>query len=73
MICKIWLILSVMNSRFEIFLQVLQMCLFLLARLLDDLTWYDFDVPDEVERFDGVGIVCMVLCVGLQILRKHKI
>jgi hypothetical protein len=49
------------------------MCLFLLGRLLDDLTWYKFDVPDEVETFDGIGIACMVLCVGIQILRKHKI
>jgi hypothetical protein len=48
------------------------MVLFLLGRLLDDLSWYEFDVPHEVETFEGIGIVCMVLCVAIQILRKHK-
>ncbi len=54
-------------------LQVVQIGLFVLGRLLDDLSWYDVGVEDEVTIFEGVGIGCMVGCIVLQLVRKRRV
>ena len=58
---------------FQIFLLILQLALFLLGRILDDISWYDVGVPHEVEVFEGIGLAAMTICVGIQILRKHEL
>jgi hypothetical protein len=54
-------------------LLALQITLFLLGRLLDDLSWYDVGVENEVNVFEGVGIACMTICIFLQIIRKRRV
>lgn len=53
-------------------LLILQICLFMLGRILDDISWYDVGVPNEVNAFEGVGVAGMTLCTVIQIIRKHK-
>jgi hypothetical protein len=62
-----------MGRKLAITLQAVQIFVFLLGRLLDDMTWYDVGVPNEVDVFEGISVVCMGLCVGIQILRKHHV
>lgn len=62
-----------MRCTFAIALQTVQICLFLTGRILDDLTWYDVGVANEVEVFEGISVVCMVLGVLIQIYRKHNV
>lgn len=50
----------------------LQIIIFVVGRLLDDLSWYDFGLDQEVNIFEGVGIGCMSVCVLLQIVRKRR-
>ena len=50
-----------------------QLMIYLLGRLLDDMSWYDVGVKNEVEIFEGVGVACMSTCVIIQIIRKRHI
>ena len=38
-------------EKIDLFLLILQICLFLLGRVLDDMTWYDVGVAEEVNVF----------------------
>lgn len=60
-------------SMLELVALILQLVLFFLARLLDDLSWYDVGVYDEVNVFEGFGVAALVVCVVLQIYRKRNI
>ena len=62
-----------MGRKLDITLQTVQIALFLMGRILDDLTWYDIGVPNEVDVFEGISVVCMILCVLIQIYRKHNV
>ncbi len=62
-----------MSRRLGIALQGLQIGMFLTGRILDDLTWYDVGVPNEVDVFEGISVVLMILCVLIQIYRKHTV
>ena len=59
-----------MGKKLDIALQTVQIALFLMGRLLDDLTWYDIGVPNEVDVFEGISVVCMILCVLILIYRS---
>lgn len=52
---------------------VLQILLFLLARLLDDMSWYDVGVKDEVNVFEGVSVASIFFCILIQMFRKRRI
>lgn len=54
-------------------LLIFQICLFLLGRILDDISWYDVGVPSEVNVFEGVGVAGMTICAVMQIIRKQKV
>lgn len=56
----------------EIVLLLLQLALFTLGRMLDDMSWYDVGVPNEVNVFEGVGVAGMTFCVVIQLFRKSK-
>ena len=58
---------------YEVLLLSLQLSLFLLGRLLDDISWYDVGVPNEVDVFEGIGLASMAICAVIQILRKKHI
>lgn len=62
-----------MGRKLAIAIQIVQIGVFLLGRLLDDMTWYDVGVPNEVDVFEGISVVCMILCVAIQIYRKHHV
>jgi hypothetical protein len=62
-----------MGRKLVIALQGLQIAMFLTGRILDDLTWYDVGVTNEVEVFEGISVVVMILCVLIQIYRKHTV
>lgn len=62
-----------MGRKLAIALQTVQISIFLLGRLLDDMTWYDVGVPNEVDVFEGISVACMILCVGIQVFRKHHV
>lgn len=53
-------------------LLILQICIFLLGRILDDISWHDVGVPNEVIIFEGVAVAGMTFCVVIQLIRKHK-
>lgn len=62
-----------MEKGISIILLVIQMSLFLVGRILDDMSWYDVGVANEVNVFEGVGVAAMTFCVILQIIRKSEI
>ena len=62
-----------MGRKLDITLQTVQIALFLMGRLLDDLTWCDIGVPNEVDVLEGISVVCMILCVLILIYRKHTV
>jgi hypothetical protein len=62
-----------MEKWLDILLLVIQLSLFLLGRILDDLSWYDLGVPDEVNVFQGVGVASMSLSVIIKIIRNWEI
>lgn len=49
---------------------VLQLSLFLLSRILDDMTWYSFDVYNEQTVFEAVAIAGLALSAVVQVIRK---
>lgn len=55
---------------FNIVILTVQLCLFALGRLMDDMSWYDVHIENEVSVCEGTGIACMATCVIIQIIRK---
>ena len=39
-------------EKMDMFLLILQLSLFLMGRILDDMTWYDVGVPEAVTYFN---------------------
>jgi hypothetical protein len=62
-----------MEAWLDILLLVIQLSLFLLGRLLDDLSWYDLGVPNEVNVFEGIGVASLSLSVIIKVIRKWEI
>jgi hypothetical protein len=60
-----------MGRKLQNTLLITQLCLFLLARVLDDLTWYLVGLPSKINYFESVSIVCNLACIGIQIIRKR--
>ena len=61
-----------MGKKLTIALVAVQLVLFVTGRVLDDLTWYDVGLPDEVAVFESISIACMLICVAIQIFRKPE-
>lgn len=62
-----------MGRKLAIALQALQVSLFVLGRLVDDMTWYDVGLSNEVVVFESLSVACMLLCIAIQIYRKHNV
>lgn len=45
----------------DILLLLVQLGLFLLGRLLDDMSWYDVGLDLEVVKFEGAALAAMVI------------
>lgn len=54
-------------------LLVLQLAMFFVSRLLDDLSWHDVGVVEETKIFESVATVCLILCMGILLYRKRNI
>ncbi len=55
-------------------LLILQILLFLLGRILDDISWYSVPVVvNEVYLFEGIGVAAMTINVFLKIFRKRDV
>lgn len=55
----------------NVVLLTVQLCLFALGRLMDDMSWYDVHIDNEVSVCEGTGIACMAICVIIQLIRKR--
>jgi hypothetical protein len=62
-----------MESRLQVVLVILQIAFFVFGRVLDDLTWFHFGLENEISVFEGSSIACLLICVGLQMIRKRNI
>jgi hypothetical protein len=56
----------------NIVILTVQLCLFALGRLMDDMSWYDVHIENEVSVCEGIGIACMTTCVLIQLFRKSE-
>jgi hypothetical protein len=61
------------QDKIYITLQALQIALFVLGRLLDDMSWYDLGVQDEQNVFEGIAIGALLMSAALNVLRKRRI
>lgn len=61
------------NKMIDMVLLVLQLALFLVSRVLDDLSWHDVGVHDETKVFESVAIVGLTLCMVILLYRKRNI
>lgn len=57
----------------DILLLLVQLGLFLLGRLLDDMSWYDVGIDLEVIKFEGVALAAMVIAAVIKLVRKWEI
>ena len=62
-----------MDKKVDTALLVLQLTLFLVSRVLDDLSWHDVGVHDETKVFESVAIAGLTLCMAILLYRKRKI
>jgi hypothetical protein len=62
-----------MEKWVSILLLVIQQALFVLARLMDDISWHDVGIPSEVNVCEGIGVAAMALCGILKLVRKWHI
>lgn len=51
----------------------MQLLLFILGRILDDLSWYDFGIYNQATTFEAITVAAMSICIILQIIRKCHI
>lgn len=57
----------------ERILLTLQLIIFVIGRMLDDMSWYDVGIQNQVNIFEGFGVAGMSTCFILQIIRKKHI
>lgn len=52
-------------------LLAVQLTLFLASRILDDLSWTDFQIYNENMIFQSVAIAFLIICALIKIARKE--